>query len=227
VFVVKDLGAADAAPGLRDELLDLLLASRYRLLDALAGGPVAGVDPVRQLFLDTWEQLRAIVRRAARTGGLRDHALRYASFLAAGDALAALDAAGPGLDIEISADGLRRLARVLVPGGGAVIAVPFLHRADGPTDRHRFTEVSLLELVERSGLRVLSLSAQARFFGTLANHLRQAVANIRSRPVRWLTAAPTLPLSALLIALDGLGPVRRSAFLASYATGFVALARKG
>src|SRR5207247_4562177 len=52
VFVVKDLGAADADPRLRDELLDLLLAGRYRLLDALAGGPLAGVDPVRQLFLE-------------------------------------------------------------------------------------------------------------------------------------------------------------------------------
>src|SRR5207244_1696648 len=50
VFVVKDLGAAAADPGLRDELLDLLLASRHGLLDALAGGPVAGVDPVRELF---------------------------------------------------------------------------------------------------------------------------------------------------------------------------------
>src|SRR5213080_133226 len=42
VFVVKNLGVADADPRLRDELLDLLLAGRYRLLDALAGGPVAG-----------------------------------------------------------------------------------------------------------------------------------------------------------------------------------------
>jgi hypothetical protein len=48
-------------------------------------------------------------------GVLRDRALRYATFLAAGDALAAFDAAGPALGIEISADGLRRLARVLAP----------------------------------------------------------------------------------------------------------------
>src|SRR3989449_3021335 len=61
VFVVKDLGAADADPGLRDELLDLLLASRHRLLDALAGGPVAGVDPVRQPFLDAWGGRRGVV----------------------------------------------------------------------------------------------------------------------------------------------------------------------
>src|SRR5213593_3005857 len=115
VFVVKDLGAADADPGLRDELLDLLLASRHRLLDALAGGPVAGVDPVRQLFLDAWEGLRAIVRESVGHGGPQDRLLRYASFLAAGDALSALDAAAPSLGLEISSDGLRRLARVLDP----------------------------------------------------------------------------------------------------------------
>src|SRR5207247_2424864 len=37
------------------------------------------------------------------------------SFVAAGDALAALDAAAPSLGLEISTDGLRRLARVLDP----------------------------------------------------------------------------------------------------------------
>src|SRR5439155_411897 len=45
----------------------------------------------------------------------QDRLLRYASFVAAGDALAALDAAAPSLGLEISGDGLRRLARVLDP----------------------------------------------------------------------------------------------------------------
>src|SRR3989442_2747608 len=115
VFGVKDLGAAAADPGLRDELLDLLLGSRHRLLNALAGGPVAGVDPVRQLFLDAWERLRGVVRESVAHGGPQDRLLRYASFVAAGDALAALDAAAPSLGLEISTDGLRRLARVLDP----------------------------------------------------------------------------------------------------------------
>src|SRR5438093_302888 len=101
VFVVKNLGVADADPRLRDELLDLLLAGRYRLLDALAGGPVAGVDPVRQLFLDAWEQLRGVVRESGTHGGPQDRLLRYTSFVAAGDALAALDAAAPSLGLEI------------------------------------------------------------------------------------------------------------------------------
>src|SRR5438094_2902114 len=115
VFVVKDLGAAAADPGLRDELLDLLLASRHGLLDALAGGPVAGVDPVRQLFLDAWDGLRDVVRQSVAHGGPQDPLLRSATFVAAGDALAALDAAAPSLGLEISSDGLRRLARVLDP----------------------------------------------------------------------------------------------------------------
>ena len=68
--------------------------------------------------------------------------------------------------------------------------------------------------------------AQGRFFATLANQLRQAAAHVGSRPIRWLVGAGLVPLAALLIALDGLGPVRRSPFLSSFATGFVALARK-
>src|SRR5256884_351904 len=93
VFVVKVLGAADADPRLRDELLDLLLAGRYRLLDALAGGPLAGVDPVRQLFLDAWERLRGVVRESVAHGGRQDRLLRYASFVPAGHPPAAPDAA--------------------------------------------------------------------------------------------------------------------------------------
>src|SRR5262249_45768252 len=113
VFVIKDVGGFARRGDLRGDLLDLLLTSRHELLAVLASGPAPGVDPVRQLFLDLWEQLRAVVRRAATESGETDRTLRFATFVAAGDALAALDAAGPGLGIEISADGLRRLARTL------------------------------------------------------------------------------------------------------------------
>jgi len=122
---------------------------------------------------------------------------------------------------------MREIARVLVPGGTAVLTVPFFHRADGPTDRHRFTEMRARELVETAGLRTLALATQGRFFTTLANQLRQAAAHVASRPARWVVGAGLVPLTALLLVLDGLGPVRRSPFLSSFATGFVALARKG
>lgn len=115
VFAVKDLGLATNDSATRDELLDILLASRHELLGILAAGPEAGTDPVRRLFLDAWERLRTIVRRAAATEPVDDRALRYVTFVAAGDALALLDATGPELGIDISADGLRRLARLLDP----------------------------------------------------------------------------------------------------------------
>jgi len=122
---------------------------------------------------------------------------------------------------------MREIARVLVPGGTAVLTVPFFHRADGPTDRHRFTEMRARELVETAGLRTLALATQGRFFTTLANQLRQAAAHVALRPARWVVGTGLVPLTALLLVLDGLGPVRRSPFLSSFATGFVALARKG
>jgi len=115
VFVIKDLGALEADRQVRDDLFRLLMSSRQRLLAGLASGPEAGADPIRELFLESWTDLRRIVRQAAMHGALRDRALRYLAFMTAGDALAALDAAGPALGLEISADGLRRLARVLEP----------------------------------------------------------------------------------------------------------------
>src|SRR2546425_449244 len=108
----------DLAPPI-DEASALIRASvapeRAEPVVALAGEPHPGVDPVRQLFLRSWDRLHDVVRRAALSGTLEGRALRYATFLAAGDALAAVDAAGPSLGLEISADGLRRLARLLEP----------------------------------------------------------------------------------------------------------------
>ena len=118
------------------------------------------------------------------------------------------------------------IARVLRPGGVAVVSAPFLHRSDGPTDRHRFTEVRMRELFCGSGLRIERVAAQAAFFGTLANQLRQAVAHVRTRWMRWPLATLIRPLEIALFAADRLAAVRRSAFLSSFSTGFVVLARK-
>lgn len=121
---------------------------------------------------------------------------------------------------------VREIARALRPGGATVVSAPFLHRSDGPTDRHRFTEVRLRELLAGPGLRVDSVVAQAAFFGTLANHLRQAVAHAPGRWARWPLALATRPLEIVLLAADRLGAVRDSAFLSSFSTGFVVVARK-
>jgi SAM-dependent methyltransferase len=132
------------------------------------------------------------------------------------------------LQYVVSPEGaMREIARVLVSGGAAVLAVPFFHRADGPVDRHRFTEMRARELVEGAGLRTLALAAQGYFFTTLANQLLQAAAHVGPRPVRWLAGAGVVSLAAPLVALDGLDLVRRSPFLSSFTTGFVVLARKG
>jgi transglycosylase-like protein with SLT domain len=114
-FLVKDL-AGDANPETRTELLDLLLTARRDVTAVLGRGPEAGVDPVRPLFLRFWERLRAVVKRTGARGGDDARALRYVVFLAAGDALTAIEAAAPSAGLDFSADGLRRLARTLTPG---------------------------------------------------------------------------------------------------------------
>jgi hypothetical protein len=115
VFAVKLLGAANADRRVKSELLAILLDGRRELVEVLQQGPVPGTDPVRHLFLSSWDRLRVQTRAALREGRLGDRAFRFVTFLAAGDALAALDQAGPGLGLEISTDGLRRLARVADP----------------------------------------------------------------------------------------------------------------
>jgi hypothetical protein len=116
VFSIKHLGDAVGDQQFRDQLLQILLDSRYRLVHALNNpSPGAGPDPVRILFLDEWTQLHDAVRAAARRGMLGAHALEFMSFISAGDALFALDQAAPALGIRISAADLRRLAHIMAP----------------------------------------------------------------------------------------------------------------
>jgi hypothetical protein len=137
VFVIKGVGADVMDPRVRENLLNLLLSSRYALLPVLAGEVTRSEgDPVRRLFVETWTRLHDIIQEAEQRGLLGDQLLRYAGFISAGDALLALDQATPGLGIEISADGLRRLARMLRPDA---VEDPLLYSLDvDPTLRSLF-----------------------------------------------------------------------------------------
>ena len=77
-----------------------------------------------------------------------------------------------------------------------------------------------------AGLVNKRVVAQAAFFGTLANQLRQAVAQLPSRWARWPLAVTIRPIELGLIAADDLAIVRRSPFLSSFSTGYLVVARK-
>jgi hypothetical protein len=116
VFAVKQLGESIGDRQLRDELLNILVQSRYRLVDALAHpGAASEPDPVRALFLDTWKKLGDAVRKAAARGMLGTRSLEFLAFISAGDALFALDQAAPALGMRISAADLRSLAHIMAP----------------------------------------------------------------------------------------------------------------
>ncbi|TVQ38153.1 MAG: lytic transglycosylase domain-containing protein, partial [Wenzhouxiangella sp.] len=105
------------------DFLALLLDTRQRIAVALLeDNPVA--DPVRLLFMDAWNGLRPLLARLEPLDVIDDRDLRLAGFIAAGDALAALDALGPEFGLEISRDGLRRLARLLMAGEAPVSFTP-------------------------------------------------------------------------------------------------------
>jgi hypothetical protein len=117
VFVVKRAGLDVNDPELREGLFELLLESRYRLVEILSGD-MEGVsgDPLRNLFIEDWDDLRSLIVQAQQRGLLRGRLLDYALFLNAGDVLFAIDHEAPGLGVEITVDGLRRLAGTLQPG---------------------------------------------------------------------------------------------------------------
>lgn len=111
-WAVKTL-AQPAPAELRAALLETLLTARYELRDALAQDTLAA-DPVRSLFVSTWERLAPLLNRAELdVDGAT--AVRYLALLNAGDALRTLDSAGAQLGLRIDQATLRRLARTLLP----------------------------------------------------------------------------------------------------------------
>ena len=117
VLTVKHYAAATQLQELRDALLEALIESRYRLGDALTDSPDSQTDAVREWFLGSWGRLTPALRQIGMEQSGQEHLLLL-SVLTATDALEALDKLGPGIGLEISNDGLRRLAR-MINGGAA------------------------------------------------------------------------------------------------------------
>jgi hypothetical protein len=114
-YTIRQLTVSPAAADDMDALLDILLDMRLALV-AIVAEPTRGPDdPVRRLFVATWEQLAPVLQKIAARQPDHQNALRYLSFIAAGDMLRALDRMGPAAGLDLSRDGLRRLARILVP----------------------------------------------------------------------------------------------------------------
>jgi hypothetical protein len=107
---IKQFAAATKLDDLRLTLFDILMDARYGLLDALHQEQAK--DPVRHWFINSWAQLIPVVRK------ISEESPQYASLailalVTATDALHALDKLGPTFGLDISIDGLRRLARML------------------------------------------------------------------------------------------------------------------
>ncbi len=113
--VISNMAARADDRDLRMELLGVLLDSRLAIARSLASDDNGRADPVRELFIDSWERLRPHATTLARSEAVPGaRGLGLAAFVAGSDAIRALDAMGPGHGIEISRDGLRRLARLLL-----------------------------------------------------------------------------------------------------------------
>jgi len=100
------------SPELRETLVEILADSRKAFQAGLKEHN-ADNDPVRVFFADTWERLApALKTLSEELPGIQG--LRYITFIAATDAIYELERLGAPFGLDVSSDGLRRLARVLI-----------------------------------------------------------------------------------------------------------------
>lgn len=103
------------SPELRDTLMEILLEARSAFQSGLKEHDAKGGDPVRLFFTRTWQRLAPALDTLAKE--LPEiQGLHYLTFIAATDVIYELDNIGAPFGLDISSDGLRRLARILIAG---------------------------------------------------------------------------------------------------------------
>lgn len=116
--VVKKL-AEEFRPGLRDQLAEIFLDSRYQLAAVLGAG---SGDPVPQLLTDAWKRLAPIMKQAV-PGASQQTASQYTGFIRAMDAATSFSGIGQSLGLfRVTPDVLNGAARLLGAGGADPLA---------------------------------------------------------------------------------------------------------
>lgn len=111
VYLVSLLSEQPLTESEKNILIDLILDTRHEFV-AHINDRTAGRDFVREQFIEGWYQLSQIFRKYFLYNP-EGNGLGYLSFITAADALMILDELGPTFGIEISRNGLIRLARIL------------------------------------------------------------------------------------------------------------------
>jgi len=113
VFIVKTAARDILDTDEKDQLFDVLIQTRYDLVDVLQTGDTTSADALRQSFVTTWQLLRPVFQHLSEnlTGS---KSLRLLSFITAADALETLGNLERIIGWNISVDGLRQLARILI-----------------------------------------------------------------------------------------------------------------
>ncbi len=105
----------------RQVLLDVLLTTRFRLVSELSDSNVQ-TDFVRDQFITAWKQLSPIFRYHLMNDLSANRLMGYVAFFTASDALTTLDKIGPTLGIEISRNGLIRLAQLVAADESSILS---------------------------------------------------------------------------------------------------------
>ncbi|MCK9396440.1 MAG: hypothetical protein M0Q44_12715 [Methylobacter sp.] len=112
---IEQAAADTKSPELRETLMGILMDSRAAFQAGLKEHDADTADPVRVFFTDTWGRLAPALKTIANElPGIQG--LRYITFIAATDAIYELERLGAPFGLDISSDGLRRLARILIAG---------------------------------------------------------------------------------------------------------------
>jgi hypothetical protein len=114
VLIITSLTKEPLSEEDRRILLETLLETRHQFFEKSLGVDIDR-DFVREQFILAWQKMSPVFRNHFGDD-LSQSLLGYLAFFTASDALTALDKIGPTLGIEISRNGLIRLARLVVEG---------------------------------------------------------------------------------------------------------------